>query len=383
MEDLIFYILSLLSIINIKIKFSNNFFYDYLDLYNTYPIKGIFVWIIILQHYRGYYKRNHKYIYHSILNCTRQKMVSMFLFYSGFGILESIKSKGNRYVKTLLKKAFTLFIKFQISLLIFLLNNLFLGIKIKLKQYLLAIIFKTGIGNSYWFSFTIISFYLYSYISFIFINKKKYNYLGIISLIIISFLHIYFIYNYFHPQSFPSADNILCFIVGLFYSLLKKYIDKVIMKNDISYFGILSLFIISYTYFYNYQIKFIWTISIINAHFSLIIVFISMKIRFNNGFLNLLNSHSYSIYLLQRAIMRFIWYKKYFNSNIFIRFFIVFILILLSSCIFDKYTSFINILSQSNIHNTKKKVYEINEEKKNLLKIFNTNSNKILYVIKN
>ena len=76
-------------------------------------------------------------------------MVSIFLFYSGFGIFESIKNKGISYVKTLLKKAVILFIKFQLSLLIFLLNNLFLGIKLPLKQYLLAIIFKCGIGNSF------------------------------------------------------------------------------------------------------------------------------------------------------------------------------------------------------------------------------------------
>lgn len=377
MEDLIFYILCILSIINIKIKCLNTFFHDYMELSSTNAIKGIFVWIIILQHYRGYYKRNYKYIYHTILNCTLQKMVSLFLFYSGFGIYESIKIKGLNYVRTLPRKAFILFIKFQIILFIFLLINFFLGIKIKLKQYLYAIIFKSGIGNSYWFSFTIISFYCYSYISFIYIKKNKYIYFGFISIIIISFLHTYFVYNYYHPKSFPSADNILCFIVGLFYSLLKKHIDKIIMKNDIYYFGILSSFIILYTYFYNYKIKFLWTVSIIHALFSLIIVFISMKIKFNNEFLNLLNSHSYSIYLLQRAIMKFIWYKNYFNSNNFIRFFIVFTLILFASCIFDKNTFFINLIFQSNISDIKRK-NGINEIKEKLLDSLYKNSNKII-----
>lgn len=143
------------------------------------------------------------------------------------------------------------------------------------------------------------------------------------------------------------------------------------MKNDISYFGILSLFIISYTYFYNYKIKYLWTISIINAYFSLVIVLISMKIRFNNEFLNLLNSHSYSIYLLQRAIMKFICYKKYFDSNNFIRFFIEFILILFSSCMFDK----IDLIFTNNIENKYTKFYKFNEEKK--LKLSNINSKKI------
>ena len=363
MEDLIFFILFFLSSINISIKCSNKFFFDYMDLYKTYSVKGIFVWIIVLQHYRSYYQINLKYLYHTILNCTRQKMVSLFLFYSGFGIYESINKKGIKFTKKLLKKGVILFIKFQIILFIFLLNNLFLGIKISFKNYLLAIIFKVGIGNSYWFSFTIIIFYFYSYLSFSFIKNNNCFFIGIFSINIISYLHVYFIYNYYHPKSLPSVDNILCFNIGLYYSLFKKYLDKIIMKNDINYFGFLSLVIIIYTYFYNFQVKVLWTVSIINSFFSLIIILISMKIQFNNDFLILLNSHSYSIYLLQRVILKFMWYKKIFKANNFIRFFIVFSIILFVSCMFDKNTLFINNLFKRNISYKKKILYIFNDEK--------------------
>ena len=153
MENLIFVILCLLSIINIKLKGVNNYFDDYMDLKNTNKIKGIFVWMIILSHYRRYYKTKNKYIYRIILNCIGQKMVSLFLFYSGFGIYESLKNKGNKYIKTLPRKIIILFIKTQIIILFFLINNFILGIEIKLKKYFLSIIFKSSIGNSNWFSF--------------------------------------------------------------------------------------------------------------------------------------------------------------------------------------------------------------------------------------
>ena len=96
------------------------------------------------------------------------------------------------------------------------------------------------------------------------------------------------------------------------------------MKNDILFYGFLSFTILIYYYFYIYEIKIIFIVSIINAIFSLIVVFITMKIRFDNEFLKLLNSHSYSIYLLQRAVMIYISKKKYFESNEFIRFFLNF-----------------------------------------------------------
>ena len=362
MEDLIFFILCLLSAINISFKCKDTFFIDYMNLSNTSSIKGIFVWIIILQHYRGYYRRDPKFIYHIILNCTRQKMVSLFLFYSGYGIYESLKKNGINYIKKLPKKGLILLIKFEISIFLFLLNNVLLGIKINFKNYLLAIIFKTGIGNSYWFSFTIITFYFYSYLSFIFIKKNHFIFVGIFFINIISILHIFLIYNYFHPNSLPSVDNILCFNIGLYYSLLKNYFDKIIMKNDSYYFGFLSIILIIYTYFYNFKIKSILVVSIINSLFCLIVILISMKIKFENDFLLKLNSHSYSIYLLQRLIMKYVSYKNYFKSNNFIRFFIVFFIILFASSIFDNKTDFLFKIMKTKKMNKNKVLYILNEE---------------------
>ena len=134
------------------------------------------------------------------------------------------------------------------------------------------------------------------------------------------------------------------------------------MKNDITYFLSLSFLILIYYYFYITK-KTILIHLFMNLFFSLIIVLISMKIRFNNEFLNLLNSHSFSIYLLQRIVMRFIYYKQYFKNNELIRFFFEFILIILISTIFDKFTTSIdyyfggkNYQNKAFINNEKQKM---------------------------
>ena len=340
MEDMIFVILFLLSFININIKGINIFFYDYMELKNTNSVKGIFVWLIILSHYRNYYVTKNHYIYRKILNCLGQKMVSLFLFYSGFGIYYSHKKKGIHYTKTLPIKGFIIFIKSQLIIIIFFITNLSLGIKTTLNNYLLSMIFKSNIGNSDWFAFTIISFYFYSFISFRFIKQKYF--LGILLLNIICCFHIYFTYNYYYPNRMAAVDNTLCFLFGFYYCLLIDYINFFFMKNDISYFGFLSLIIIIYYYYYTYKRRSIIIVSITNILFSLIIIIITMKVRFNNDFLNLLNSHSYSIYLLQRVVMRIIYYKKYILHNELIRFFFEFITILFITSVFDKYTLFID-----------------------------------------
>ena len=163
----------------------------------------------------------------------------MFLFYSGFGILESIKKKGSIYTKSLLKKALILFIKYQIILLMFLFTNIIiLKNKISLKRYFLSIFFKLSLGNSTWFALTIILFYIYSYLSFIFTKDKIYC--GIIIISFICYFHIQFIFIYFYPNSISAVDNVLCFVIGFYYSYIKIYSDKIIMKNDFIFFLIIS-----------------------------------------------------------------------------------------------------------------------------------------------
>ena len=51
MENVPFLVLCLLSINNISLKGNNDFFKDYIDLKNTFSVKGIFVWMIIFFHY--------------------------------------------------------------------------------------------------------------------------------------------------------------------------------------------------------------------------------------------------------------------------------------------------------------------------------------------
>ena len=352
MEDLKFLILIILSMINIDIKGLNKYYMDYMDIKYTNSIKGVFVWIIILQHYRSYYTINIKYIYHRILNNLGQKMVSLFLFYSGYGIYESLKKEGIEYSKKLPIKALIFYIKFQLILLIFLLNYIILGVRIKLKKYVLSMFFISDIGNSNWFAFTIIVFYIYCFLSFRLINNNNYNFLGIIFITIICAFHLHLVYKYFYPNKLYSIDNTLCFLLGFYYSFLKKYIDIILMKNDCFYYSILAFFT-SLFYYFNKKLYNIYDFLIMNGIFSLIIVFISMKIRVNNDFLLMLNSHSYSIYLSQRIIMIFIKNKNYFEYNEFLRFFIEFCAILSLSNIFDKYTIIIDKIIKKQFYKKK------------------------------
>ena len=227
-------------------------------------------------------------------------------------------------------------------------------------------IFISNIGNSNWFAFTIIFLYLYCFLSFIIINNKGYIYISLMIIMIICYFHVFITYNYIYPKKSYSVDNILTFIIGIFYSLLKKNIDKIVMANDILYFSNVSFFFFIFYYCRKINNNLLF-LSLTNCIFSIMIVIISMKIRFSNAFLKLLNTHSYSIYLFQRIIMIFVYKKKLFTKNDFIRIPFIFCSTLLISIFFDKHTGFVNRLFKLNICK-----YEINKllfsQKRDILK---------------
>ena len=82
-----------------------------------------------------------------------------------------------------------LFLKSQIIILFYLITDIFILKKnITLNQYLFSIIFKKAIGNSNWFAFTIIVFYIYSYLSF---GISKNNNVGTLNQIETRIIYIY------------------------------------------------------------------------------------------------------------------------------------------------------------------------------------------------
>ena len=359
MVDLFFTIFWFLTVFGVKIKGIDNFFFDYMELEDTNCIKGIFVWLIIFCHKISYGNQK-KYLYYKIAYNLGQKVVSIFFFYSSFGICESIKKKGFDYTKTLKNKAIIIFLKSQIIILMFLITNIFiLKNKVTLQTYILSIIFKSSLGNSNWFAFTIIILYFYSYFSF---GLAKNNiFLGIIIISLLCFLHTKIVYFYYYPKKIYAVDTILCFVIGFYFSYMKIYLDKIIMKNDIFYFGILSATILSF--YKSSKINTLFFKNIRNALFALLVVFISMKIKLKNDFLKYLNVHSYSIYLLQRLVFLIIYKMRIFINSGFIQIFFEFSSIFCIASLFDKYAVYLNKIFSKKKFIPKTKYIQLNKEK--------------------
>ena len=342
MEDIAFFIFFLLAINNMSLKGYNNFYKDYLDLKNTTSIRGLFIMMTFFFYHNR--NKNNKKVYKNeiITKVLDQRLSSIFFFYSGYGIYESMKTK-NKYAKYLPKKALVLFINYEIAIILYLIRNSFFNLYDKdltFKKLVFGIILKASLGNNIWFTYTIVLYYLYASLSFIFIKDKKYNFIGAISLIILVILHFFFTYFLYHYKLLYFVDNILPFILGIAYAFIRKYTDKFLMFIDFIYYGFLSFFIILLYVFYTHANKSVLINNLMNGTFAIVILLVTMKVRFENEFLKFLNEHSYSMYLLQNLVLQFFKKKNLFNDHEFIRIFIEFLFIILFCTILDFISSY-------------------------------------------
>ena len=118
-------------------------------------IKGIFILWVFVRHALPYTGRSL-----FVDNWMAQLIVAMFLFYSGFGVTESIKNKGEAYLNAMPKcRLLTTLVNFDIAVVVFAVVDLLIGHKFGLYQLALSFTGLDSIGNSNWYIFDILLCY--------------------------------------------------------------------------------------------------------------------------------------------------------------------------------------------------------------------------------
>ncbi|MDE5670407.1 MAG: hypothetical protein K2I14_02950, partial [Eubacterium sp.] len=140
--------------INNQTKGSNAFFKDYSSPAQTTAINGIFVLLVFLSHAAQYVKLNGVMDkpYDLLKTFLGQLVVVTFLFFSGYGMMESICKKGKAYVKNIPGgRLFKVWYHFAIAVLFYIILNLSLGRSYSVKTTLLAFTGWSSISNSNWY----------------------------------------------------------------------------------------------------------------------------------------------------------------------------------------------------------------------------------------
>lgn len=300
---LIFVIIMLLVIFSgMKASGENQFNKDYISYKQTNAINGIFVLLVFFSHACAYATYNGVLDapYQTLRGHLGQMIVVPFLFYSGYGIMESIKKKGTEYVKAIPGKRFLrIFYHYDIAVLMFLILNICLGNELKLKRTLLAFTSWTSIGNSNWYITAVLGLYLITFLAFII--ARKHHYVGAILTTVLS---VGFVYGQIMLDREAYCYNtIILYAVGMWYSLLKDKVEKIVLKNDLIYFLVCAVTGCAYWYFFKHRTGGVEWHSMWGVLFMALIILITMKFSINNEILQWLGKHTFSVYILQRIPM--------------------------------------------------------------------------------
>ncbi len=330
--------IAVLCLIGIKL-FIKDFNKDYLNKDCTSCIKGIFILIVFYSHLVGYTKilPEKDFLMLGLRNFLGQLMVTLFLFYSGYGIYESIKNKKG-YVKSIpINRILKTLINFDIAVFLFLIINIILEREYPIKNIILSFVGWEGIGNSNWYIFGILIMYLTTYISFLIFNKQKKKAIKLnwlLSIIFIMFMALYKEDYWF--------NTLLCYPLGITYSYYKKTIEKYCFDSK-KYWLIFAITLVSFMVLHKYSnINYIYY-EIYAMIFCIVVILITMKIKINNKYLKWFGDNLFGLYILQRIPMLILKSIGYTNHSY--RFaLIAFISTIILTIIFNFITKKISLL---------------------------------------
>ena len=273
----------------------------YLSREQTSSVKGIFILLVFLSHFNSYvtFSGTPNWYYIHAIAFFGQTMVTMFLFYSGYGVMESIKRKGENYVNAIPKKrVLGTLIRFDCAVLCFLIIGYLLGNVYDIKKVLYSLIGWDSVGNSNWYIFVIVLLYIMTYISFKFLNKKN-HIVPILGVIVLTLVWAILCYKT-NIRTLMWYDTALCYAFGMLWSIYKEKIEA-IMKNNVVW--LLSLLGSVCFFFWLRTTQSIYSALIVNLVFVVIVVIFTMRVQVGNKILQRAGECLFEIYILQRIPM--------------------------------------------------------------------------------
>lgn len=310
---MIVFLLIFLIIILYKVKIvGNGYNSEYLSKENTNAIKGFFIIVVFINHIQGYYELANAHLvawYDATLflpaKVFGQLMVVMFLFYSGYGVAESIKKKKDTYIKLIPKRrVLGTLINFDIAVIVFAITCLLLGIKIGIVQFLLSILGWSSVGNSNWYIFCIVTCYMLTYISY---NVSRERWCIVLCFFIIGYAVIMSFY-----KGTWWYNTVFAYGAGVLFSEHRKWL---VYRWKQHYYKWLILCLIGFTiclvFYLIFYRQFKSTMEatgamIFNAmsiFFAYIVVIITMKVSVHNKALVWMGTNLFPLYIYQRLPM--------------------------------------------------------------------------------
>ena len=318
---------------------------SYCSVSQTRSIKGIFAITVFFSHFCSYVHLESWYDLPLRFYCSffGQLMVAPFFFYSGYGIFESIKTKGHGYIKTFPKnRILKTLLHFDFAVCLFLLLDLLIGERVSISRFVLALTGWDSIGNSNWFVFAILCAYASAFAG-MFLYRKNLS----LSLLLVTALLLVYVVIISRFKGLAWFDTILAFPLGCLLSLHKAKFESILQGKRIAPIGaLIGIFILLAT-----QSGLLATQSGNILHgfiksqiallaFLFVLVFLSLHIRLESRILNWFGTQVFGIYILQRIPMNLFSFLHLSEYNMYLFFVLCFASTLVLSSLFSRWNNY-------------------------------------------
>ena len=282
---------------------------DYMSMAKTDVIRGIFIMLVVYKHAMGYlndlgyeFESLGDNVFASLFNCLGQLVVVMFLFYSGYGVSESHKKKGNDYLKIYpRKRVLTTLLNFDVAVAAFVILAVVLGKPITVSQSLLSLMGWDTVGNSNWYIFVILCCYVMAWVVLrLQLARRAYR----VALLFVLCLSLLVVLSRFKDNYW--FDTLLTFPAGFLLSSYKDEIERWLKRWYWAALGVLAVLFLgqSFSYCIGYYFdKLSLSHNFYSITFALLIVVLTMKVGFNNKPLRWLGRNLFPIYIYMRIPM--------------------------------------------------------------------------------
>lgn len=288
-------------------KFSGkNFREDYMSPQSTTAVNGIFTVLVFMSHtintpsyqYGGFADT----FFWEDVNIG-QLMVVPFLFFSGFGIAESLRKKPDYLVRMPIYRIFKTWLSFAAALGLWIVFDMIRGSDLKLRNVLLSFTGWKGIGNSSWFMFVIFCLYAITCVSFVLCKNQFIPGTLAVTALSIAFTYVLAVKK---ENEYWWYNTIIFYPLGMWYSIIRKYFEKFLQKNNIIYFVCLAGFLaaasaLHHEYLGQRTNQILFTFS--GVFVMAFILTVLMKLTVFNKVLFWLGQNLFWIYIFQRIPM--------------------------------------------------------------------------------
>ena len=274
---------------------------DSMSIPQTTAVKGVFVLLVFLRHYKGYVTLE-RAIDQPFLTADvkmGQLIVALFLFYSGYGVMESFRNKGEAYLRAFpRKRILATLLHFDLAVLLYLLvQALAMGRFYDWKTMLLSLLAWNSVGNSNWFIWVILMLYLVSWAAGRLFSADISRLLAVTACSAVYVLLFWRLY----PGIEWWYDTVFCYAAGMWYSFLRLRIERFLsgeVRFWVSFAGLFCLFRLFFWYRSNLAVY-----EMLSVALCLIAVMVSMKVRVGNRLLGWLGNQVFGVYIFQRLPM--------------------------------------------------------------------------------